>query len=61
MATVREGVMKKEVFSETHKGRLKNIDVDKILKPEDLLVQVLERHMENRITSYNVCYTKLLR
>ncbi len=46
MATVREGVMKKEVFSESHKGKVKNIDVNKILKPEDLLVKVLERHME---------------
>ncbi len=46
MATVREGVMKKEVFSESHKGKVKNIDVNKILKPEDLLVKVIERHME---------------
>ncbi len=46
MATVREGVMKKEIFSETHKGKVKNIDVNKILKPEDLLVKVIERHME---------------
>lgn len=46
MATVREGVMKKEIFSATHKGTLKKIDVDKLLKPEDLVVKVLERHME---------------
>ena len=46
MATVREGVMKKEIFSATHKGTVKKIDVDKLLKPEDLVVKVLERHME---------------
>lgn len=46
MATVREGVMKKEVFSNTHKGKVKNIDVKKFLTPEDMVVKVLERHME---------------
>lgn len=46
MATVREGVMKKEIFSASHKGVVKKIDVSKYLKPEDLVVKVLERHME---------------
>ncbi len=46
MATVREGVMKKEVFSETHKGEVKNIDVSKYVTPQDLVVKVLERHTE---------------
>jgi electron transfer flavoprotein alpha subunit len=46
MATVREGVMKMEVFSKTHQGEIKIIDVDKILKPEDMVVKVIERHME---------------
>lgn len=46
MATVREGVMKMEILSESYKGKLKTIDVDKVLKPEDLLVKVIERHME---------------
>lgn len=46
MATVREGVMKKEIFDPNYKGVLKAIDVDKYLKPEDLVVKVIERHME---------------
>lgn len=46
MATVREGVMKKEIFSEAHKSKVKKIDVDKYVKPEDFVVEVIERHME---------------
>lgn len=46
MATVREGVMKKEVYDANYKGKVNNIDVDKVLKPEDLVVKVIERHME---------------
>ncbi len=46
MATVREGVMKKEIYDAGHKGKVNNIDVNKILKPEDLVVKVIERHME---------------
>jgi len=46
MATVREGVMKKEVLSINYKGKLRTIDVNNILKPEDLLVKVIDRHME---------------
>ncbi|MBR8536319.1 electron transfer flavoprotein subunit alpha/FixB family protein [Carboxylicivirga sediminis] len=46
MATVREGVMKKEIVDANYKGKVNTIDVDKILKPEDLVVKVIERHME---------------
>ena len=46
MATVREGVMKKEIFSESHKGQVVNIDVNKCLKPEHLVVKIIERHIE---------------
>ncbi len=46
MATVREGVMKKEIFNENHKGEIINIDVDKILTDTDFLVKVIERHVE---------------
>lgn len=54
MATVREGVMKKEEFSKTHKGKVKTIDVKGILKPEDEVVKVIERHIEkNRINIKN--------
>ncbi len=46
MATVREGVMKKEIYDKHHKGKLNKLDVNKYFKPEDLVVKVVERHME---------------
>ncbi|MCU4176789.1 electron transfer flavoprotein subunit alpha/FixB family protein [Carboxylicivirga sp. N1Y90] len=46
MATVREGVMKKEVYDAAYKGKVNKLDIDKMLKPEDLVVKVIERHME---------------
>ena len=46
MATVREGVMKKEVFNPNHKGEIKNIDVNKYVNNTDFVVKVIERHME---------------
>lgn len=46
MATVREGVMKKEVFSNKFKGKLKKIDTKTILKDDDFAVTIIERHME---------------
>jgi len=46
MATVREGVMRKEVFSITHKGEVKPMDVNKYLTDADFVVKVIERHME---------------
>jgi electron transfer flavoprotein alpha subunit len=46
MATVREGVMKKEIVSETYKGKIQKIEVDKMLADEDLVVKIIERHME---------------
>ena len=46
MATVREGVMKKEVFSNKFKGKLQKIDAKSILKDDDFAVTIIERHME---------------
>lgn len=46
MATVREGVMKKEVYSVKYKGKLKKVDADVILKDDDYAVTILERHIE---------------
>lgn len=46
MATVREGVMKKEVFDPDYKSEVIQIDVDSILKPEDFIIEILERHIE---------------
>lgn len=46
MATVREGVMKKEIFDAAHKGEVKQIDVNKYVNTTDFVVKVIERHME---------------
>ena len=46
MATVREGVMKKEVCSLKYKGKLNKIDARSILKDEDFAVTIIERHLE---------------
>lgn len=46
MATVREGVMKKEVHDENHKGKVVNLDVKKYVKPEDFVVEIIDRHIE---------------
>lgn len=46
MATVREGVMKKEIVNLNYKGTLKTIDVKSILKDEDFVVEIIERHIE---------------
>ncbi|MCC8174630.1 MAG: electron transfer flavoprotein subunit alpha/FixB family protein [Odoribacter sp.] len=46
MATVREGVMKKEAKYTGKVGETKNIDVNKYLTDADFVVKVIERHME---------------
>ncbi len=46
MATVREGVMKKEVFDPAHKGEVINLDPAKYVKDEDFVVEILDRHIE---------------
>ncbi len=46
MATVREGVMKKEVFDPKYKGQVKKVNVSAVLRDEDFMVQIIERHME---------------
>ncbi|MFZ2287366.1 MAG: electron transfer flavoprotein subunit alpha/FixB family protein [Bacteroidales bacterium] len=48
MATVREGVMKREIVNRNFKGELKKINVADFLRPEDLAVEIIERHMEAR-------------
>ncbi len=48
LATVREGVMKKEHVSSDHKGIVKNIDPSKWLKDEDFAIRIIERHIESR-------------
>lgn len=46
MATVREGVMKKEIFDANHKAIIINLDVAKYTAPEDFVVKIIERHIE---------------
>ncbi len=46
MATVREGVMKKEVYDENYKSEIVNIDISDLISDEDFVIEVLERHME---------------
>jgi len=46
MATVREGVMKKEIVNASYKGVLKTIDPKSLLKDEDFAVSIIERHIE---------------
>jgi len=46
MATVREGVMKKEVFDAHHTGEVINLDASKYVKPEDFVVEIIDRHIE---------------
>jgi electron transfer flavoprotein alpha subunit len=46
MATVREGVMKKEIFDANYEGELVKLDPEKYLKPEHFAISIIERHME---------------
>ncbi len=46
MATVREGVMKKEILDPKYKGKVVKLDVPKYVKDEDFVVEIIERHME---------------
>lgn len=48
MASVREGVMKKEIVSNDYKGVVKKVDVDSIVKDEHKLVEILKREIEAR-------------
>ncbi len=46
MATVREGVMKKEVCNPNYKGEVVRHDVSKFVADTDYVVKVIERHVE---------------
>jgi electron transfer flavoprotein alpha subunit len=48
MATVREGVMKMEIYSAGYKGKISRLDPAKFLKEEDLVVRIIERHIEKK-------------
>lgn len=46
MATVREGVMKKEILSPDHKGEVVRHEVKEYVTGTDFIVKVIERHVE---------------
>ena len=46
MATVREGVMKKEIVDADYKGEVVNLDPDKYIDPASLVVKIIDREIE---------------
>ncbi|MCD8388327.1 MAG: electron transfer flavoprotein subunit alpha/FixB family protein [Bacteroidales bacterium] len=46
MATVREGVMKKEVRDPNYKGEVIDLDPNKYVKDDDFIVEIIDRHIE---------------
>ncbi len=46
MATVREGVMKKEILDAGHKGEVINLDPNKYVSDTDFVVEIIDRHIE---------------
>ncbi len=46
MATVREGVMKKEILDPNYKGKINKLEVSKYCSDSDFVVELIERHME---------------
>jgi len=48
MATVREGVMKKEIVSVNYQGQIKKAVVANYVSDTDFLVQVIDRHLEQK-------------
>ncbi len=48
LATVREGVMKKEIFDAAYKSKIKTIDIGKYVSENHFVVSIIERHIEER-------------
>lgn len=46
MATVREGVMKKEVLDPAYKGEVVELDAKKYVSDSDFVVEIIDRHIE---------------
>lgn len=46
MATVREGVMKKEIYAPAYQGKIVKHDVTKYTVDTDFVVKVIDRHVE---------------
>ncbi|MCM1095133.1 MAG: electron transfer flavoprotein subunit alpha/FixB family protein [Terasakiella sp.] len=45
MATVREGVMKKEIADVAHRGEVINLDPSKYVSDEDFIVEIIDRQI----------------
>lgn len=48
MATVREGVMKKEYAAKPGAAEVRKVDWKKVVKDTDFVVKIIERHIEER-------------
>jgi electron transfer flavoprotein alpha subunit len=48
LATVREGVMKKEIVATDYKGEVREMDFRPWLGDDDFLTTIIERHIENK-------------
>ncbi len=46
MATVREGVMKKEIKDPLYRGEIVELDAEKYVSDTDFVVEIIERHIE---------------
>ena len=46
MATVREGVMKKEIFDPDYKGQVIDLDPERYVDPESFVVKIIDREIE---------------
>ena len=46
MATVREGVMKEEIFDPNYKGEVIDLDADKYVDPASYVVKIIDREIE---------------
>ena len=46
MATVREGVMKKEIYDPNHKAEVVELKADDYIASEDYVVEIIDRHIE---------------
>ena len=47
MATVREGVMKKEIYDNNFKGEVVKLDVSKYISDDDFVIKIIDRHIES--------------
>jgi electron transfer flavoprotein alpha subunit len=46
MATVREGVMKKEIYNENHKGEVRRLKAEDYVNDSDFCIEIIERQIE---------------